>query len=155
MFSLLTQAEKYGRYSRESFQNLDGHTISCFCLYVSGVLLKSGVGLFSPLGEDFLEAFLYLGPPPFPSFILFWEPSTKAQAHQSFDSVVIEGLGEAQDNITLAAILPQEKVWPTGRHLQEKTDLGGALVVARKPLDRRPRRQEMGSHETLVGFSVK
>ena len=101
MFSL-TQAES--QYSRESFQNLDGHSISCFCLYVSGVFLKSSVGLFLPLGEDFLESFFYLSPPLFPGFILFWEASTKAQAHQCLDSLVVKSFGEAQYNIVLAAI---------------------------------------------------
>ena len=104
------EAQIYGQYSRESFQYLDDHSFSCSCLYVSGALLKSGAGFFLALGEGCLEAFLYLGPPLFPSFVLFREPRTKSQAHQCLDSLIVEGLGEAQYNIVFAAIqIPQDE----------------------------------------------
>jgi hypothetical protein len=104
MFSLVLQTQILGQYSRERFQNLADHSFSCLFLNVSGVLVKSGVDLFLPLGQSFLEAFLYLGPPLLPSFILFREPSTKAQAHQCLDSLVVESLRETQYNIIFAAI---------------------------------------------------
>ena len=108
MFSLCKR--KYGQYSRECFQNLVDHSISCLCLYISGVLLKSGVSFLLTLSKGFLEAFLYLGPPLFPSFVLFREPRTKSQAHQCLDSLIVEGLGEAQYNIVFAAIqIPQDE----------------------------------------------
>jgi hypothetical protein len=67
-------------------------------------LLKGDMGLFLLLCDGFLEAFLYLGPPYFPGFILFREPSTKAQAHQCLDSLVVESLRETQYNIIFAEI---------------------------------------------------
>ena len=41
------------------------------------------------------------------------------------------------------------------KYLQKETNLGSALMVARKRLYRRPRRPEVGSHETLHCFPVK
>ncbi len=84
--------------SRKSFQNFADHSFSYFCLYVSGILLKSYVDLCLPLGDGTLETFLYLGLPFFPSFILFRKPSTQSQVHQCLQSLVIEGLGETQHN---------------------------------------------------------
>jgi hypothetical protein len=43
----------------------------------------------------------------------------------------------------------------TRRHSQKETNLRSALIVAIKPLDRRPCRPEVGSHETLHYFPVK
>ena len=98
-----------GLHSRESFQNLANHSFSYLFPYVSGIFVKSFADLCLPLGESILESFRYLGPPFFPSFILFRKPSTKAHTmHQGRQGLVVEGFRETQHNIIFAGVqLPQ------------------------------------------------
>ena len=98
---------------------------------------------------------LYLDPLFFTGSGLF---SVKTETLQCLQSIVIDGLGEAQHSIVLSEMKfskYESQFIIVGRHLQKETNLGSAQMIVRKRFECRPRWPKIGSHETLRCFSVE